>query len=64
MREAITELAAVADGQDVLAELELERGADLPRAEELLELMLAQYGPVHLTVVRAGRSHHGAPPGA
>lgn len=61
LREAAADLAALADPDpDGLAELDLEHTGDLPRAAELLELMLAQYGPVHLTVQRAAHPHHGA----
>lgn len=60
-REARGELAALANGTDVLGELELTDAGDVHQATELLELLQAQYGPVHLTVVRAAHPHHGAP---
>lgn len=63
IREAAAELAALEAERDVLAELELEHPTDLPQAAELLELALAQYGPVRLLVARAGRHPTTAPTG-
>lgn len=62
IREAVAELAT--EDADRIGELEIRDAAALARGQELLELALAQYGPVRLVVLRAGpppvRDHHGA----